>query len=252
MLYLHDVITRLQARVARYRREIVSGRQIGESIDIDRLICPLRYDVFVRIEFIRLLRDQWDLYSDNLQDFLDRPQSRAYRTWFREIACARFMPQVYRDDQLFEPVFVKRVHETATLLRSIDRNGYDSSTPIRLASGRSIHAVNGKVINSSYFAADGCHRMSCLYLTGQTRLDPEQYEVEIHPTFRPLDNTAILIDRLPLDRATYLRFVSPFYCDGSTLDSADKILEYVALNKASLLPEAKAVLAFDLARINQT
>jgi hypothetical protein len=249
MPYLHDVITRLQARVARYRREIVAGSEIRESIEIDRLICPLRYDLCIRIEFIRLLRDQWSLYTDHLDAFLDRPQSRAYLTWFRDIACARYMPEVYRDPTQLQPAFVKRVHETATLWQSIAHNGYDRTTPIRLASGRTIQSVNGKRINATYFAADGCHRMSCLYLTGQTRLEPEHYEVQIHRSFQPLDNTAILIDRLPLGRVAYLKFVSPFYCDGLTFDSPEKVLEHVATRKAHLLPEATSVLAFDLARM---
>lgn len=249
MVDLHDVLTRIHARVARYRREIVPGREIAESIEIDRLICPLRYDLCVRIEFIRLLRDEWSLYTEDLDRFLDRPESRAYAVWYRDIACARYMPEIYRDAARFKPAFINRVHETARLWQSIDRNGYDPSTPIRLASGRSIRGVNGKTIEATYFAADGCHRMSCLYLTGQTRLEPEHYEVEIHRSFEPLDNTAMLIDRLPLDRTTYLRFVSGFYCSGMMFESPEEILEHVALKRARLLPELKSVLAFDLARI---
>jgi hypothetical protein len=249
MLYSNYFITRVQARVARYRQEIVPGSEIAESIDIARLICPLRYDLWVRIDFIRLLRDEWALYTGDLQGFLDRPQSRAYYIWFKEIVCARYMPQIYRDEKLVKRAFVQKVHETARLWRSIDRNGFDSSTPIRLGSGRSIRSVNGKTIKSTYFAGDGCHRMSCLYVAGQTRLEPEHYEVHVHRDFEPLDNTAILVKHLPLDRATYLGFISRFYCDGLKLDSADQILQHVASKKVGMLPELESVLAFDLSTI---
>lgn len=249
MAYLHDFITRVHGRVRRYRQKVVAGREIGEAIDIDRLICPLRYDVCVRIEFIRLLRDQSVLYSQDLGAFLERPQSRAYFIWFREVVCARYRPRIYRDEQLLKQAFVERVHETARLWAAIEQEGYDPSTPIRLRSGRSIRTVNGKAMTTPYFAGDGCHRMACLYLIGQTRLEPEQYEVQIDRVFEPLDNTAILARHIPLDRATYLNFISAFYCDGLELDDPDRIVQHVASHKPDLLPELKSVLAFDLPRI---
>ncbi len=242
------LITRVQARVARFRQEIVPGTEIAEAIDIGRLVCPLRYDLWVRIEFVRLLRDEWGLYTDDLPGFLNRPQSRAYYVWFKEVRCALYSPRIYRDEELVKAEFVKRVHETATLWSSIERNGYDRSRPIRLGSGRSIRSVNEKTINSTYFAGDGCHRLSCLYVTGQTRLEPEDYEVHLRQEFEPLDITAILVQQLPLDRTSYLYFISRFYCDGSEFDSADQILQHVASEKPDLLAELESVLAFDLPR----
>lgn len=244
--YLQDFITRVQDRVMRNRQWMVSGSEIGEAIDIARLICPLRFDIAVRIDFIRLLRDEWDLYITDFDGFLDLAESRAYYIWFHEIATARYRPQIYGDDSLVKPAFVNRVHKTARLWKLIDLNGYDPSTPIRLESGRSIQSVNGKTINATYFAGDGCHRISCLYLAGQTRLQPEHYQVRVHRHFQPLDNTALLIKVLPLDRATYLRFISRFYCGGLVLDSEDRILQRVASVNANLLPELESVLAFDL------
>jgi hypothetical protein len=81
---------------------------------------------------------------------------------------------------------------------------------------------------------------------GQTQLEPDQYEVAVAPVYQPLDNTAVLIKRLPLDRARYLGFISRFYCDGVELDSADEIRERVAEERVSLLPELDSVFAFDL------
>lgn len=247
--YVQDLSSRAGARVSRYRQKIVPGREIGESIDIDRLICPLRYDLCVRIDFIRLLRDELTLYSEDPDGFLARPQSQAYYIWFKEVRCARYHPHIYRDEKLVKSAFAKRVQDTARLWRSIDQIGYDASAPIRIGSGQSIQTVNGKTINSTYFAGDGCHRMACLYLTGRTRLEPEHYEVRVLRHFVPLDITSVLAERLPLDRTTYLRFISHFYCDGLDLGSVDKILQHVACEKAHLLPELESVLAFDLARV---
>jgi hypothetical protein len=249
MAYVQDLGTRAGGRVSRYRQKIVPGREIAESIDIGRLMCPLRYDLCVRIEFIRLLRDEWTCYAEDLDGFLDRPQSKAYRVWFKEVRCRLYSPQIYRDEDLVQSAYIQRVHETASLWRSIDSRGYDVSVPIRLGSGQSIRTVNGKTIRSVYFAGDGCHRMACLYVTGRTRLEPEHYELRVQRHFEPLDITSILIDRLPLDRTTYLHFISRFYCDGLELAAPAEILQYVARQKADLLPELESVLSFDLSRI---
>lgn len=244
-------IDRVRARVARSRRQTISGRDLGETVDIGRLICPLRYDLCVRIDFIRLLQTKWTLYTEDLSHFLERPESRAYYTWFKEIACARFQPEIYGNEALVRSGFVQRVHETAKLWRSIADKGYDPSTPIRLRAGRSVRSVNNKKVDSAYFAGDGCHRLSCLVVMGQTHLRPEQYEVVIEPEYHPLDNTAPLIRHLPLYQSTYLRFISRFYCDGRQLDSVEEILRQVASAKSFLLPELESVLAFDLPSLSK-
>jgi hypothetical protein len=243
---VHDFLARVQARLGRARHQVVSGNTIGQAVDIARLMCPLRYDLWVRIEFIRLLRDESKLYSGDLAEFLDRPESRAYYRWFKEVACARFHPDIYRDDRLVQPVFLRRVQETSKLWDSIQRTGYDWSSRIRLRSGRTVQQVNNKRIDSANFLGDGCHRLSCLYVMGQTQLDPSQYEVEVAPVYQPLDNTAILIKSLPLDRIRYLRFISRYYCHGLELDSPDEIRARVAEKRPSLLSELESVFAFDL------
>jgi hypothetical protein len=106
--------------------------------------------------------------------------------------------------------------------------------------------VNGKLVNSSYFAGDGCHRMACLFVSGQTSLRPDQYEVKIQESFHPLDNTAVLIRQLPLARPTYLRFISGFYCHGEELNTPEAIVAHVASNAPHLLAELESVLDYDL------
>jgi hypothetical protein len=245
-MHWRDLLRRAQARVARARARLVAGRDLGDTVDIARLVCPLRYDLCVRIDFIRLLREKWSLYETDLAEFLDRPESKAYYVWFKDVACARFQPELSRDTRRLAPVFVERVHATARLWRSIQTNGYNPETPIQLRAGHPVSPVNGKVINSTYYAGDGCHRMASLFVAGQTQLLPEQYEVLIQPNFRPLDNTTLLIRHLPLDRAGYLRFISGFYCEGRVFDTPEAILSQVAASKPELLAELETVFAFDL------
>jgi hypothetical protein len=246
---LRDLVTRVQARVAQFRQEIIPGTTLGDTIDILRLICPLRYDLRVRIDFLRLLRDNWSLYSNDLSRFLERPESKAYSVWFRDVRCPRYHPELLVDDQQLLAAFIDRVRQTAGLWESIQRDGYDRSRPIRLESGRTVRNVNGKHVNSRYFTGDGCHRMASLYLSGQTRLEPADYEIRLHRDLEPLDITAELLTLLRLDRQAYLDFICSFYCDGVHLDSAERIVQHVSAYRPELLPELESVLAFDLPRL---
>jgi hypothetical protein len=244
--YWRYLLGRVQARVSRGR--VVPGRELGDVVDINRLVCPLRYDISIRIDFVRLLKEQWNLYARDLSGFLNLGESQAYYVWFKDVACARFQPQVARDEQRLKPAFIERVHETARLWHSIQTRGYDPSTPIRIRAGHSVRPVNGKLLNARHFAGDGCHRLACLYVGGHTRLLPEQYEVMIQASLQPLDNTATLIRQLPLDRAAYLHFISTFYCQGQSLNTAEAILAHVAASHPGMLAELQSVFAFDLPR----
>src|SRR4051794_7169848 len=125
MSYFAHLMTRVQARVGRWGEEIIRGVDIAEAIDIDRLACPLRYDLWVRIEFIRLLRDQWALYRDDLEAFLRLPQARCYYVWFKEVRCRRYTPELCADERRLGAAFLARVHATARLWSSVQQRGYD-------------------------------------------------------------------------------------------------------------------------------
>lgn len=235
-------------RIVRLREKVVTGAVIGDAVDINRIACPLRYDICIRIEFLRLLRDEWTLYEDDLSLFRKRPPAQAYFNWFRNVRCARYQPALMTDAARLEAGFIKRIHQTAQLWQSVKESGFDTSNPIRLWTGRSIRSINGKKITTTLFAGDGCHRIACLYLLGWRYLEPVHYEVVIRPRFKPLDNTALLIDSKALEVSTYLRYISHFYCDGELFDSETAILQYVSDRKPEILPELESALAYDLTR----
>ena len=246
--YWRYLVARIRSRVTRGR--VVPGRVLQDVVDIDRLICPLRYDISVRIAFVRLLKHRWDFYGADFSRFLNRPESQAYYVWFKDVATARFQPQLLRDERRLHSAFIDRVHQTARLWHSIQTRGYDPSTPIRIRAGQRVRPVNGKRLNARYFAGDGCHRLACLYVGGQTQLLPEQYEVMVQASFQPLDNTATLITHLPMKRATYLQFICDYYCQGRTLQTPEAILAEVAASNPGMLAELQSVFAFDLSRFS--
>lgn len=236
-------------RIERFGEHIVPGSVLGQAVYIDRIACPLRYDICVRIDFLRLLRDEWALYERDFDSFRQRPAVNAYFAWFRDIRCVNYEPTLLHDQTRLEASFVKRIRQTAVLWQSVERIGFDTSHPIRLSAGRSVENIHGKSISGGIFAGDGCHRIACLYLLGWRRLEPPHYEVAVRSRLKPFDNTATLIESKALDLASYLRYISQFYCDGMEFDTADSIRQHVAERKPELLAELQSVLAYDLTRL---
>ena len=222
---------------------IVPGTEIGIGLNIVSLICPLRYDLIIRIEFFRFLEREWDLYTNNLPSFLDAAPVKNYYIWFKEISIARFNPDLYPHENLIKPKFIEQVHTAAALWKSLEDNGLDISNPICLMSGKEIIPVNGKITNELYFAGDGCHRLSYLYVKGVRTLPPNYYQVIIYKKFQPLDNTDILYKKLPLSTANYCKFISSYYCNNLDLNTVDEILQYVDAYRHDLLPVIRSIVA---------
>ena len=74
-------------------------------------------------------------------------------------------------------------------------------------SGNQIHSVNGKTLQQIYFAGDGCHRLAILRVLGHRTLSQKQYEVRVLDELESRDNTAILLETLPIKENEYFEFL---------------------------------------------
>ncbi|MEJ7708149.1 MAG: hypothetical protein WKF82_13270 [Nocardioidaceae bacterium] len=175
-----------------------------ESIDIRRLISPLRYDVIVRARFLIELRNLHAEPMAALQEFaLEDP----YFTWFKQVESARFFPTSLDDRELLLQRFQLRVARAITTLRSYERLGFDARHPVTLGktSGGAVTDL-GTVLSKSLHIRDGCHRLALLWMNDQP-LEPAMYRVH---SFRgpALDNTALLLQHMNIDDDEYARFLS--------------------------------------------
>ena len=227
----------------------VSGDELGKRIRIFDIVCPLRYDILVRAEFIELLAKNEELLASELEELLEHRAARSYAVWFREVCIKRFASEIYDDKKLVRQRFVIRVEKTKRLWESIHLTGFDAAHPITLRSGKSILQVNGKKIGASLFAGEGCHRIACLLVMGKKYLEPNEYRVAIQSKFQPLDNTALLLDKLPISVADYLQFISRGYCAGQTLATPNEAVAYLEENDSDRLPELKSIFEHDLIRL---
>ena len=131
----------------------------------------------------------------------------------------------------------------------MNAKGFDYSQPVRLRGGELVFEVNGKSFDTLFYAGDGCHRIACLWIMGKDFLEPEEYEVAMRKEFTPLDNTAVLLDKLSIPEADYLSFISRGYCDGQEINSADEALTYVEKHHPERLDELKNVFQHDLSHL---
>lgn len=247
---IHSSATKVVSAIRRrWIDERIPGREIGKTLGIYDIICPLRYDVVVRANFIEMLAANEDLLAAEFEALLEYPATQAYEVWFREVCVRRFFPGIYGDEIKVRQAFRERVEQTRHLWTSVSANGIDPSQPISLSSGKRIGIVNGKLIGATIFAGDGCHRMACMLVLGKDALQPHEYEVVRSTNHTPLDNTAILIDALPLTQPDYLAFIAKSYCTGENLATADEILDYVKANGPARLAELESVFEYDLPRL---
>lgn len=253
MSYLSHLIQKFKGTAVadknKSQESLVPGSEIGERIKIYDLICPLRYDILVRAEFIRFLVENDYLSEGDIDNILTAPAAQRYQTWFREIAYRRRHPAHSHDENHFRERFRQRVRKVQALWKSIKTKGFDYSQPIRLKSGDVIKEINGKSFATRIYAGDGCHRIACLWIMGKDMLDPEEYEVATSKNYQPLDNTAVLLEKLSIPMADYLSFISRGYCEGKEINSADEILDYVEKFHPDRLEELKNVFRYDLSRI---
>lgn len=247
---LGSKINRWLLRVRRrWMGNLVSGVEIGKQIRIYDIVCPLRYDILVRANFIELLSKNDKILESELEEILEHRAAQSYAVWFREVCIKRFAPEIYHDKNLVRQRFAIRVEKTKRLWESISLNGFDSAHPIRLRSGKSILGVNGKSVSEPFFAGDGCHRIACLLVMGKKYLEPKEYEVALSTEFQPFDNTALLIDKLPITVSDYLTFISRGYCEGQTLATANEAVAYLEKHDPDRLTELKNILEYDLIRL---
>lgn len=229
---------RVAYKIRRLRLNATKTRRGEETLDIAKLISPLRYDVIVRAQFFEFLSAHTDRSAAELTRLaIDEP----YFVWFEHIECARFFPELlaHRDDLLNR--FALRVAGAVRTLRSFRENGFDRRFPVVLASvGPGAISDSGAPAIATIHIADGCHRLALLLADGRELLP---WMHQIRPAARALqDNTRILVSRLSLDEATYSRFISQAFID-MPVDSLSQLRAELERTDPARVPDLEGTIA---------
>jgi hypothetical protein len=217
-----------------------------EPVRIDDLISPLRYDILVRQRYLEVLREHRSLADEDFEAFMELSRQQPYYTWFvRVVVPSGNHPELVHDEERLGAAFERRVRRSLALHDSFESAGYDRRRPIILRNGKEIRPTStGKSLTRTLFAGDGCHRLAWLRLTGRAVLEPGMYRVHVAPVFTPKDETAKLLEAMPLSRREYLAFVSLAYADRE-LPSEEALLDHVRTTAPDRLPELEGVIAVD-------
>lgn len=232
-------------RLARAVREHVAVRhRSGEAqVQIDDLISPLRYDILIRERFFEWLLAEPEGAAADPETLARRARGLEYGAWFESVVVPRFMPALVGERKRIDAAFAARVAKSVELRRSFEEHGYDRGRPITLHTGREVlPTATGKRLARRLHAGDGCHRLALLRARGQQTLEAGDYRLRIERRYEPLDNTAMLIGALGIDRRAYWDFMALSYGD---LVAADRSGPEPGAEATELGPEMLAVAALD-------
>lgn len=216
---------RFARRVSRSR----PTRQGTSTLDIRRLISPLRYDVHVRMQFFMWLRNR----ETSVSALQAEARHHNYYQWFKHVECARFFPSVLSDPQLLAEKYDARVARAVSTLESFDARGFDLDYPVTLVSTQDRWADSGAAVSQGLHIADGCHRLARLLMDGK-QLRPDMYRVR-RSFGSILDNTTLLLPHIDIAAEDYARFMSHGFVDEEYAE-----LEMVRNRVATAAPDRMA------------
>ena len=180
-----------------------------KALSINELVSPLRYDIFIRRDFLQFVRDRHSLFHSDFEAFLDEAMQQSYFGWFKHVLCARRAPELLDDPGGLRASFADRVTAAEALLASVEERGIDKSYPILLKTGLVVRpSRSGCRVSLPCYLGDGCHRLAMMVLEGWKTLPPEYYRVLYFPVYRPLDNTSRLRKHFGLYGQRYIEFLS--------------------------------------------
>ncbi len=227
--------------------------ELQAGIEIVRIVCPLRYDVFVRRDFLAFYAKNRDCYAADFDAFLGLARQGSYYRWFMESEAVRTKRELLGDAAALDAAFADRVRRAARLYESVAQRGFDRAFPILLKTAErllpptadKLAPPTGKLISARYFLADGCHRLALLMAMGQTVLPAGYFRVKCFREFSPFDSTSLLARSLGVAPSAYFAFLSSYYCTPWVFDSRDDFLNDIKERRPHLLEEVLSVMRVD-------
>ena len=216
-----------------------------ESIPIDRIVSPLRYDILVRQRYFEVIREHRALAEEDFEAFMDLSRHQPYFAWFTQVVIPGYRSEMVGDDERVDAAFERRVRGCIALHDAFESTGYDRRRPIILRTGDQIAPTStGKRLARRIYAGDGCHRLACLRVAGVDVLEPDMYRLHVAEVFTPRDDTALLLRVMAIRPSDYFSFLSLSYADRE-LHSEEALLDHVRSTDPDRLPEVQKVIAVD-------
>jgi hypothetical protein len=216
-----------------------------ESIPIDHLVSPLRYDIVVRERYFEVIREQRALAEEDFEAFMELSRQQPYFAWFTQVVIPGYRSEMVGDDERVDAAFERRVRGCIELHDAFESTGYDRRRPIILRTGHQIAPTStGKRVARRIYAGDGCHRLACLRVAGVDVLEPDMYRLHVAQVLTPRDDTALLLRVMAISPRDYFSFLSLSYADRE-LFSEEALLDHVRSTDPDRLREIQELIAVD-------
>jgi hypothetical protein len=227
--------------------------ELANGIAIASIICPLRYDVLVRRDFISFYVAHRDLYDSNRNAFVACTKETSYYTWYLESELVRTNQHLRGNARALELNYRERIDRAVALYQSVQKEGFSARYPITLKTAKRIlppttdraGPPTSKRIRAKYFLADGCHRLALLMALGYQTLPPNYFRVKFYQHFSPFDSTILLAQRLITEPSHYFSFLSNYYTAPMVLTNRRDFLRYINTHKPEWLDEVESVIHAD-------
>jgi hypothetical protein len=231
----------------------VDPPELRQGIAIAAIVCPLRYDVLVRRDFLAFYAGHRELYAADFDAFVAQVRQGTYYRWFMESEAVRTKRDLLGNPAALEAEFAARVRRAARLYESVTARGFSPEQPIILKTAEhllpptadKLAPPTGKRVSGRYFLADGCHRLALLMALGTVDLPRAFFRVKCFRSFSPFDSTSLLARSLALEPAAYFAFLSSYYCAPHVFEEGADFIRYVEERKPQFLDEALSVIRVD-------
>lgn len=209
------------------------------------LVSPLRYDILIRLDYLRFFAENCDLFSGDFYRYVELTKEHPYYRWFSQVS-KRGRRLERADPTLRDAAYAQLLQRIALLFHSFQERGFDPKTPIPVVTGDFIRSTTtGKMLRQRYFACNGSHRLALLLFFGQDILLPGMYVVKRFRAYTPLDNTLPLLRALRVTEAQYFSFLSIRYAQGRTFSTREALFSWVRENDPKNHDELQSLVTRD-------
>ena len=178
-------------------------------IEIRSLYTPLRFDLEIRLNFIRWYEKNKKLFKNNQKDFFKQAKQHLY--FFQHTIIKVSNRNKNWNSRKQENSYKKKVIQFIKLYESIKNSGYKINYPINLySSSKILPTESGKIVTRKYYIGDGWHRFASLIALNKPLL-LKYFKIHKVDSYLPRDNTYLYIKEEKLGINTYIRFLSKFY-----------------------------------------
>ncbi|MDR7418494.1 MAG: hypothetical protein QN178_06255 [Armatimonadota bacterium] len=233
-------------RVLGSRTRWLDGADGPAEIEITPLVCPLRYDVLTRKQFIEFIDGHREMYARDRQAFLARARRQPYAVWLDGIVIPRHLPRLVNDPEGRARWLDERMLRFVALYDAMAARGFDREHPVEIRiTNRLEPTVTGKTVQARFILGDGSHRLAFLMTRGYTALPRHLVRIRWFERLVPFDSTATLARLIPLDEPSYAAYLSSLYSAPVIHVRVADLVADVADRRPDRADEVRQVIAAD-------